>query len=188
MRSEITYFDSPGPENTDRVLDLARRRAEELGIRNILVATSSGRTGALASRIFKGYDLTVVSHHTGFKSPGVQELQEVFRKEILSNGGRILTASHALSGVERAVRKQLGSILPLEIMAHTLRIFGQGMKVCVEITVMAVDAGLLPIDKDIIAIGGTGKGADTAAIISPAHSNNFFDLTVREIVAKPRTR
>ncbi|MBL7119017.1 hypothetical protein ISS96_03305 [Candidatus Bathyarchaeota archaeon] len=188
MQSEITYFDSPGPENTEQILDLAKKRAEELGIRNILVATSSGRTGALASRIYRGYDLIAVSHHTGFRSPGVQELQEGFRNEILANGAKILTASHALSGVERAVRKQLGSILPLEIMAHTLRTFGQGMKVCVEITVMAADAGLIPIDSDVIAIGGTSKGADTAAIIKPAHSNNFFDLTVREIVAKPRTR
>jgi hypothetical protein len=188
MQSEITYFDSPGPENTDQLLDLAWRRADELDIRDVLVATSSGRTGALASKIFKGHNLVVVSHHTGFRSPGAQELQEEFREEILTNGARMLTASHALSGVERAIRKQLGSILPLEIMAHTLRTFGQGMKVCVEITIMATDAGLIPIDSDVLAIGGTGKGADTAAIIKPAHSNNFFDLTVREIVAKPRTR
>lgn len=188
MRSDITYFDSPGPENTEQVLNLARKRAEELGIRNILVATSSGRTGALASKIFEGYDLIVVSHHTGFKSPGAQELQEDFRKQILANNARILTTSHALSGVERAIRKQLGSILPLEIMAHTLRTFGQGMKVCVEITIMAADAGLIPVDNDVIAIGGTGKGADTAAVVSPTHSNTFFDLTVREIIAKPRTR
>ena len=188
MSSEITYFDSPGPENTEQVLNLARKRAEELGIRNVLVATTSGRTGALASKIFEGYDLIVVSHHTGFRSPGAQELQEEFREEILANSARILTTSHALSGVERAVNKQLGSILPLEIMAHTLRTFGQGMKVCVEITIMAADAGLIPVDNDLIAIGGTGKGADTATVVSPTHSNTFFDLTVREIIAKPRTR
>jgi len=188
MRSEITYFDSPGPENTEQVLFLAKERAERLGIRNIIVATSSGKTGALASRVFEGYSLVIVSHHTGFNSPGEQELREEFRDEILAKGAKILTTSHALSGVERAVRKQLGSILPLEIMAHTLRLFGQGMKVCVEITVMAADAGLIPIDRDIIAIGGTGGGADTCALIRPAHSNNFFDLTIREIIAKPRTR
>jgi hypothetical protein len=188
MESRITYFESPGPENTEEVLSLAKRRAEELGVRSIIVASTSGRTGALASRVFDGYDLVVVSHHAGFASPGVQELQEGFRKEITERGARILTTSHALSGVERAVRKQLGSILPLEIMAHTLRLFGQGMKVCVEITIMAADAGLIPIDKDVIAVGGTGGGADTCVLIKPAHSNNFFDLTVREIIAKPRTR
>lgn len=169
-------------------MDLARSRAEKLGIRNILVATTSGRTGALASKIFKDCSLVVVSHHAGFRSPGLQELEDKFHKEILANGAGILTTSHALSGVERAVRKQLGSTLPLEIMAHTLRTLGQGMKVCVEITVMAADAGLIPIETDVIAIGGTGGGADTAAVIKPAHSNNFFDLTVREIIAKPRTR
>jgi len=188
VHSEITYFDSPGPENTKETLELAERRADQLDIHDIVVATTSGKTGALASKVFQGYNLVVVSHHAGFKSPGVQELQEEYVRQIIENGGELLTTSHALSGVERAVRKQLGSILPLEIMAHTLRTLGQGMKVCVEISIMASDSGLIPIDKEIIAIGGTGRGADTAVVMKPAHSNNFFDLNIREIIAKPRTR
>jgi len=34
----------------------------------------------------------------------------------------------------------------------------------------------------------TGKGADTALVLKAAHMNNFFDLEVREIIAKPRQR
>jgi hypothetical protein len=62
---------------------------------------------------------------------------------------------------------------------------GEGTKVCVEITLMAADAGLIPVDKDIVAIAGTGRGADTALRIKPANTARFFDLKIKEILAKP---
>ncbi len=74
----------------------------------------------------------------------------------------------------------------MELIAHTLRRMGEGAKVCVEITMMAADAGLIPVDKDIIAIAGSGGGADTALLIKPANASRFFDLKIREIIAKPR--
>jgi hypothetical protein len=51
---------------------------------------------------------------------------------------------------------------------------------------MAADAGALS-GNDIIAIGGSGHGADTALVLKPAHQNNFFDLRIREIICKPRS-
>ena len=51
---------------------------------------------------------------------------------------------------------------------------------------MAADAGLLPTDKEVIAIGGTAKGVDTAVVLKPAHMGNFFDLKINEIIAMPR--
>jgi hypothetical protein len=62
---------------------------------------------------------------------------------------------------------------------------GEGTKVCVEITLMAADAGLIPADKDVVAVAGTGKGADTALRIKPANATRFFDLRIREVIAKP---
>jgi hypothetical protein len=53
---------------------------------------------------------------------------------------------------------------------------------------MAADAGAIPIDQPVVAIAGTSKGADTALVIQPAHSNNFFDIYVKEIIAKPSER
>jgi hypothetical protein len=78
------------------------------------------------------------------------------------------------------------TIQPLELMANTLRLMGEGTKVCVEITLMAADAGLIPIDKNIVAIAGTSQGADTALLIKPANAARFFDLKIREVIAKPR--
>ena len=58
----------------------------------------------------------------------------------------------------------------------------------VEVAVMAADAGLAPTDREIIAVGGTGRGADTALVLRAAHMNSFFDLEIREIICKPRQR
>lgn len=186
VERKTVYFENPGKQNTESVLELVKNYAQAEGIRDIVVASTTGETGVKASKVFKGFNVVVVSHHVGFLEPGVWEIKEENRRKILENGAKILTATHALSGVERAIRKEFGTIMPLEIMAHTLRLFGEGTKVCVEITIMAADAGIIPVDRDIIAIGGTSIGADTALVIKPATASRFFDLKIREIIAKPR--
>mgnify|MGYP003876881729 CR=1 FL=1 len=186
IRREVTYFSQPGPQNTDEVLRLARKRAEELGIRDIVVASTSGETGVKASEVFKGFNLVVVSHSTGFKKPGEQRMSEENRRRIIENGGKVITGTEVFLGVGRAIRDRFGTAYPTEIMAQTLRLFGQGTKVAVEITAMAADAGLIPVDRDVIAIGGTRSGADTALVIKPANSLRIFDMVVREVIAKPR--
>lgn len=188
MIKEIAYFDRPGPQNTDETLRLAKKRADELGIKDIVVASTTGETGLKASEIFKGYNLVIVTHHYGFTGPGKWEFNLENKKKIIDNGGKILTATHALSGVERSFRVQFGTIGPVELMANILRLFGEGIKVAIEISVMAADAGLIPVDKEVIAIAGTVRGADTAVVLKPAHSNNIFRMEVREIICKPRKK
>jgi hypothetical protein len=60
------------------------------------------------------------------------------------------------------------------------------MKVCVEIVLMAADAGLINVDREVIAIGGTSSGADTAIVVKPSHSMTFREFEIREIISKPR--
>lgn len=184
--ANCVYFEKPGPRNTQRTLELARERALALGIDHILVATTSGETGALAAELFVEHQVTVVTHSTGFHAPNDQELEPRYRARIEEAGGRLLTCQHALGGVGRAVRRKLGTYQVDEIIAFVLRTFGQGMKVACEITVMAADAGLVPAGEEIIAIGGSGRGADTAAVILAANAQDFFDLRVVEIICKPR--
>ncbi len=186
VERKTLYFETSGKLNTDIVLDYVKEYAKKSGIKSVVVASSTGATGAKASKVLKGLQIVVVTHFFGFNDPGVHQLTEQNRKIILRNGAQILTATHALSSVERAVRKELGGVQPLELMSATLRRMGQGTKVCVEITLMAADAGLIPIDKDIIAIAGSDRGADTALLIKPANAARFFDLKIREIIAKPR--
>jgi len=182
---KIVYFKDAGEQNTDTLLKVAKEYAEREGIKDIVVASTTGRTGAKAAKIFRGFNVAVVSHYFGFQEPGKSELQEEHRKEILANGATIFAGVHALSSAERAVRKDFGTIQTLELMANVLRRMGEGTKVCVEITLMAADAGLIPVDRDIVAVGGTGRGADTALRIHPANAARFFDLKIREIIAKP---
>jgi hypothetical protein len=182
-----TYFETAGTQNTDTLLQIVKDYAHKSGVRDIVVASTTGETGVQASKLFKGCNVVVVTHHCGFSQPGVQQLGEEDRTQILRQGAKILTATHALSGAERAIRKSFGTIGSLEIIANTLRLFGEGTKVCVEIALMAADAGLIPIDKEIVAVAGSGRGADTALLISPANSSRLFDLEVKEIIAKPRS-
>lgn len=100
-------------------------------------------------------------------------------------GVKLLAETHALSSVERAIRKNFGALLPLELIANTLRLMGEETKVCVEITLMAADAGLIPVYRDIDAIAGATTGADTALRIQAANTSRFFDLKIREVIAKP---
>ena len=169
-------------------MEAARRRAEELGIRDVVVASTTGETGLKACKVFKGYNLVIVRHHTGFTKPGYQEMSPELEGRITESGAKILTATHAFAGIERGIRKKFGVRGILELMAHTLRLFGEGMKVCVEIALMAADAGLIPVDREVISIAGTGRGADTVIVVKPAHTSNFFDLQIREIVAMPREK
>jgi hypothetical protein len=186
VERKTLYFKSPGNTNTDALLEFVKEYAYTNGIDQIVVASTTGETGVKASQVFKGFNVVIVTHHAGFTGPGAQELIEENRRKILDNGARILTGTHALSSVERAVRKEFGTIQPLELIAHALRRLGEGTKVCVEITLMAADAGLIRLDQDIIAIGGSSKGSDTALLIKPANSARFFDLEIREVIAKPR--
>lgn len=183
---ESTYFETEGAEHTESVLQIVKEASDRLGIRDVVVASTRGYTGVRAAEILlPGRNLVVVTHMAGFRSPGQLELLPENRRRIEELGGRILVATHALSGVERALRKQLGTYGPVELMANALRLFGEGIKVCVEIAVMAADAGLIPVDRDVICVAGTGRGADTAAVVRPAHSSNFFDLRVKMILCKP---
>ncbi|MEE8392347.1 MAG: pyruvate kinase alpha/beta domain-containing protein [Anaerolineae bacterium] len=186
MIIQSVYFSPPGPKHTNRTLEIARQRADELDIRTILVASTRGETGVLAAQRFQGRDVVVVTHVTGFLGPNIQELTEENRAAIEAAGAKILTCQHALGGVSRAVRKKWGTYEIDEIVAQVLRIFGEGMKVCVEIALMAADAGLVKVGEPCIAIGGTGRGADTAVVLAPANVQYFFDLRLMEVLAKPR--
>lgn len=178
------YFENPGSVNTRRTLEITAVRAEELDINTIVVPTTSGATGVEALNYFKNRNLVIVTHSTGFLKPDYQQLLPETREKIKLAGAKILTCQHALGGVGRAVRKKLATYQLDEIMAYTLRVFGEGTKVAVEIALMAADAGLISTLEPCLSLGGTGQGVDTAVLLRPAHAQNFFDLRILEVLAK----
>jgi len=186
MEAKTVYFEKPGAENTEKTLKIARKRAEELGIKTIVVASTVGDTAVRAMDVFKDCKVIVVTHVAGMRQPDFQEFEENNKKIVEDKGGIVLTTTHALGGLSKAMRKKYETFVLGEVIADALRIFGQGIKVVCEIAAMAADAGLVRTDEDIIAIAGSGRGADTAALITPANTHDFFDLKVREVLCKPR--
>jgi hypothetical protein len=134
----------------------------------------------------------VVSSHPGFSAPGVWNFNLEILKELESMGCKVVKQSHILSGLERSISNKFSGVSHTEVLAEALRsLFGVGMKVAIECTIMAADSGAIPIEKTI-AVGGTsskaGAGADCAIVVWPSHFNNFFDFRVLEILAKPFRR
>ncbi|MGD9875363.1 pyruvate kinase alpha/beta domain-containing protein [Desulfococcus sp.] len=179
------WFDRPGRENTDRTLELAYERGKALGIEEMVVASTKGETGFKALEIFKGFKVVVVTYHCGFKEPFKSIMPADVKKSLIQKGAAVVAATHALSGVERAVANKHSGIYPALLIADTLRLFGQGVKVAVEVSIMAADAGALS-GGDIVAVGGTGKGADAAVVLKPANQSDMFDIRIREVICKPR--
>ncbi|MFC2165173.1 pyruvate kinase alpha/beta domain-containing protein [Acidobacteriota bacterium] len=180
------YHGQTGKINTEKTLEVAAKRAEELDIHSVLVASTSGKSGLMAAKLMTERKVIVVTHSTGFAKPDHQQLLPELREQIEEAGAQILTCQHAFGGVGRAVRKKVGTYELDEIMAFTLRTFGEGTKVAIEIALMAADAGLVSTQNPCISVGGTAEGVDAALVLIPANAQNFFDLKVLEILAKPR--
>jgi hypothetical protein len=184
ITTETTYFHKQkrGPLETDETLTLAKKRADQLGIKSIVIASLRGETALKASKVFEGYNLVIV---TGVTENNVQNFPTEVREKVESNGGKVITAAHAFGTLGRAVNKKFGVIQVDEVIAHVLRLFSAGVKVACEVACMAVDAGLVRTDEEVIGIGGQG-GADTAIILKPSNTHLFFDSHILEIICKPR--
>ncbi len=177
-------------QKTLRTLMQAAVAAKDLGISHIVVASNSGETAlqllTALREVNAGGDLpklVCVTHAVGFAGDGVDEMPAEMRKKLADEGFSVLTTTHLFGGVERSMSTMWKGGYPLAMVANALKLFGQGAKVAVEISVMALDSGLIPFGPDVISIGGSGRGADTALLIKPAHSLRFFDTKVKRVIA-----
>ncbi|ATW27286.1 pyruvate kinase alpha/beta domain-containing protein [Candidatus Formimonas warabiya] len=180
----MKLFEKKGKQNTQETIEIAVKRAQELNIKHVVVASCSGETAE--KFLGCGLNIICVTHQVGYSKPGEDEMSQEMREALQRQGVKILTTTHLLAGVDRALRFKFQGIYPAEIIAGTLRMFGQGVKVCIEVAVMALDAGLIPFGEEVVVVGGTGFGADTAMVLTPAHSAYIFDTNVKEILCMPR--
>ena len=185
MELKTTYFEKTGKDNTEEVLSIVGQRAKELSIKTIVVASTGGDTAVKAIGALPGLRIIAVTHVAGFREADTQQFTEDNKKIVESKGGIVYTTAHTFSGLSAAMQKKFSTHIIGDVVASVLRIFGQGMKVVCEVAVMAADGGLVRTDEDVIAIGGTGRGADTAVVLRAANSGNFFDLKIKEILCKP---
>lgn len=188
MADSITYFEKEGKENTSEVIRLVKERLSKSDdIRYVVIASASGKT-ALELSDALGEDITIinVTHHAGFQNPNELDISQEMIEKLEERGIITLIGSHALSGVGRGITNKFGGINPSDLIAETLRMFSHGIKVCAEISIMAADAGLIPVGEEIIAIGGRAQGADSAAVLTPVNMTAVFNLRFHEIIAMPR--
>lgn len=188
MKRLVEYFEKPGPQDTQACMDILYKLIHDEGYKDAIVASTSGKTGAMAARTLKGQDvnLVVVAHSVGFLAPNQDEFSDDAHEEITRLGGRIYKGTILTHSIETALAKEFSGNYPTTLIANTLRRLGQGIKVCCEIVMEAADAGLIAEGKEVVAVAGTAKGADTVVIIRSAASKRFLDLYVSQIVAKPR--
>ena len=180
MERKITYFEDVKAENTDATLELARDRLDILGIHKIVLASTTGATARKANEFFKdnGTRLIVVPHQFDFHREENLFPQELVKS--LREAGHEVHFGTMLFHTDRLYDSKIPTLL-----ANILRCFCQGVKVCFEIVLMATDAGLLTKGEKVIAIAGTGRGADTALVMQSASSQNMKQLRVNEIICKP---
>jgi hypothetical protein len=185
MEGKTVYFELPGKDNSQLVFEIINRRAGELGIKTVVIASTTGETAVQAVNMLKGVKVVAVGHRMGSRTPNVQAFTPENRAIVERKGGAVFTGTHLFSGLSGAMAKKFNTHIIGDIVASTLRMFGSGMKVVCEISCEAADAGLVRTDEDIIAVGGTSSGADTAVVLRPVNSQDFFDMKMKEILCKP---
>ena len=190
VKREVHYFEESGSQNTSETLKAAKKAALDLGLKYVIVASGSGTTGVKVVEEFKdsGVKVVVVTEYAGSV-----EFSEKNRKKLEKLDATIVTSMHAfLSPAESLSKIYANYCSENTIIKDVLRRFSQGTKVATEIVMMATDAGTIPIGEDVVAIAGTGEGADTAIIIKSCHADSFFDkekgIEFREIIALPRKK
>lgn len=188
MQKKITYFEKPGRTNTEACVEIVQNAVAEEGYKNVVAASTVGDTGLLLAQALaeSGASLVVVTHSVGFKEPNHIEMPAEVREKIKSYGAEVYTGSMITHSLDTAFSKKFEGSYLTQIVANSLRRFGEGTKVAIECVMMAVDAGLIPEDEEVLSVAGTARGADTVLLIKSAASKRFLDLRVLEVMAKPR--
>lgn len=188
-RKFITYFEQQGNDYTDDLIKSVKDKLESSDdIKRILIASATGESALKLYAALDDFDVEIinVSHNIGFSGENESDISDEMIKKLEDVGIKTYFGLHAFSGAARGVTNKYGGYSPLDVVADTLRMFSHGIKVSAEISIMAADAGLVPVGEKIIAIGGRGHGVDTAVILTPVNSKNLFDLKFHEIIAMPK--
>ncbi len=182
MQGEITYFEQTGQQNTEETLKLAVAAAQERGLSTIVLASTTGATARRAAEMVRGTEITlvVVPHQFGWKDEPEFDMSLVPQ---LQEEGHIF---HAAT-MPFHTNQFHGTDSP-SAMANVLRTLGQGTKVCIEVGLMAADAGHVTQDEECVLVSGTGRGADTAMIATAAPTMRLGEFRVHEILCKPLLR
>jgi hypothetical protein len=185
----IAYLDKAGKSECPQCLAAAAKRAAELKLSCAVVASASGKTALELARALRKAGSRAKVVGVGYSAEFAAKwgrLEPRFTREAEKLGAVFIKGGHAMGGINTAIEKKFGGVPPNKLVASTYYTLGQGFKVAVEVALMAADQGAVPLAKETLALGGTGEGADTALVLSPVCSTDFFGLKIHEIVCMPR--
>jgi len=194
VKRQVYYFDQPGEGNTQLVIEAVSQRLKAGGIKRVIVASTSGETAARFARSLKGkFELICVSEAPFRREwgEGWPCLKEEFRQELEELKVPIIDKAPYVFHNSVLDSARWSDAFPERLVKETLYCFGQGMKVAVEVALMAVSCGYVIPFEDVIGVGGSGKGADTAIVLRATYPACLFDkdsakrLEIREVIAMP---
>ena len=168
---KIWYFDEPGSESTESVIQIVSEKISETGIKTVVIASSSGKTAIQFAKVLKGKVKLIAVSWKKILPEDISELNKL--------GVTICNFENYLPLQEKGLAKM------------AFYTFGQGMKVCVEVVLIAVDKNIITSGQEVIAVAGTGSGSDSAGIIKATSTADMFGpdidkrLEIREILAMP---
>ena len=107
------------------------------------------------------------------------------KRYLEENGAVIVQGTRPFGGIGRALGWH--APVPVTFVDKALELFGPGTKIAIEAALMATDAGALEDGEEVVTLGGTYKGLDTALVVKACWSGDFFtNFEVLELIAKPR--
>ncbi len=194
----VHFFEAPGAENTDRVIDAVRQRIAEGDIGKVLVASESGRL-ALKVREQMPPRVSVVcvtynrQTRRQYRKPELMDRQLKKARIVVVDTvrepmGRGLTFKNWW---ERKTLKLPGSHADLLWMT-LICVGGHGFRTAVEIVFMTVESGAGKIGERVISLAGTGWGADSAIVMRGSRFEDSVGhdpdrrFKVEEILAMPK--
>ncbi len=193
------YFAHPGRKNSGQVVEAVLRRLEEGDLKAVVVASTTGYTAGLFADALAGRPgVTLIS--VG-EAPLAGEWDSKNKYPFLAPETRQELERRGVIVADRVPYLLHSSVLDTspwkapsaeEIVRETLYAFGQGLKVAVEVVLIAVASGFLAPYQDVIAVGGTGRGADTAIVVRATFPNHVLSqdharrLRIHEVLCKPR--
>lgn len=191
---EVYLFDEPGEQNTDDVIEAVARRVEAGGIEYVVVASTSGETAARFAEALRGKAKVLCVSEAPYRRELNQEwpcVKPRYREALEKLGATVIDRVSYVFHSSVLENAKLGGVAPEQLVRETLYSLGQGLKVAVEVVLIAVSQGHLEPYQDVIGVGGSGKGADTAAVIRATYPAQIFHkesekrLEIREIIAMP---
>jgi hypothetical protein len=187
---QIALFEKTGEHNTPDCVEILKKAVSQGISKHVVVASTSGRNAEAFFNALKGADinLVIVTHSANFKEENHDEFDAGLRQMLKENKVPVYTGTILTHSIEKSIMENFGGNTTGMIIAGTLRRFGEGAKVCIEIVMEACDGGLIPEGIDVLAVAGTGHGSDTVMLIKSRPSKRFLDLEVLEILAMPRGR